>query len=455
MESQLFDAETSTRRALILGARLSTLLAAFSPQYGRRRWLTSASNSTATTPIPGSTHQWCDCSGDGIGDVDLEAADSRLARAPRPRRPPMVRQRRGADIRGCRGPGRVPHGLAEDRAGSGRGSRDEASQDHPEIVRYRHPRGDCRAIPAVCLGNHREPSCLHDPVQPPIGMDRAADRGSPGSTPRLSATGSARRRACRRTSGALSPARRGSSTQGSPSRPTRWSDRDIACRRKRNGNTLVEPGRIRVVLMAILWSSWAVTRGTRPHRETALVGAGACYPTTWDYSTRSEMPTNGAWAEDGLIHQPRGPSRRIVSAARRPSGRTSRAASVAGLSPTCLSSSAQRIENGSCRRTGASIMASARHGLCALIRLIHVVECRGVLVLVFPYPTGERPDGPIEPGREPDLTLAWDAVQPEEPLGRSPTAPAGRERLQRAASRTPRANRGAEPGTAGIGRLRT
>ena len=53
----------------------------------------------------------------------LKELDAELMQAQGPGQPPLVREQPGADVRRDRGTGRVPHGLAADRAGAIRRAR--------------------------------------------------------------------------------------------------------------------------------------------------------------------------------------------------------------------------------------------------------------------------------------------------------------------------------------------
>ena len=59
------------------------------------------------------------------------------------------RQRPGPDLRRDRGTGRVPHGLAADRARNASATSSPRGDWHPPPVRHRHQGGDGRAVPAI------------------------------------------------------------------------------------------------------------------------------------------------------------------------------------------------------------------------------------------------------------------------------------------------------------------
>ena len=118
MDAILFHPETSQRRALILA--LGTYgTEGLSP--GEREPLISKLldlyRNDPDSGIHGAAEwtlrQWKQ-------QEKLKEARCRVDEAQGPGRPPLVREQPGADVRRDRGPGRVPHGLAADRAGSDR-----------------------------------------------------------------------------------------------------------------------------------------------------------------------------------------------------------------------------------------------------------------------------------------------------------------------------------------------
>ena len=116
MDAILFHPETSQRRALILA--LGT--------YGTEG-LSPGEREPLTGKLLDLYRNDPDCGIHGAAEwtlrqwgqqEKLKELDAELMQAQGPGRPPLVRQQPGADLRRDRGTGRVPHGLAADRAGT-------------------------------------------------------------------------------------------------------------------------------------------------------------------------------------------------------------------------------------------------------------------------------------------------------------------------------------------------
>ncbi len=148
MDAILFHPETSLRRALDPGAG-NLRHGGFSP--GEREPLTGKLLDLYRNDPDAGIHgaaewtlrQWKQ-------QEKLKDLDAELMQAQGLGRAAVVRQRPGADVRRDRGPGRVPHGLAADRAGTcRRETTSSPSDDDPPPVRHRRQGGHGRAIPAV------------------------------------------------------------------------------------------------------------------------------------------------------------------------------------------------------------------------------------------------------------------------------------------------------------------
>ena len=121
MDAILFDPETSIRRALILA--LGTYGADGLSPGEREPLIDRLLELYRDDPDAGihgaaewTLRQWKQ-------QEKLRSIDAELDEAQGPGRPALVRQRPGPDVRRDRRPGRVPHGLAGDRAGADRRER--------------------------------------------------------------------------------------------------------------------------------------------------------------------------------------------------------------------------------------------------------------------------------------------------------------------------------------------
>ena len=115
MDAVLFDRETSQRRALILA--LGTYgTEGLSP--GEREPLIGKLLDLYRNDPDGGIHgaaEWPAAMGPA---GEAQGGGYRVDEGQGPRRPPLVRQRPGTDLRRDRRPGRVSHGVAADRAGA-------------------------------------------------------------------------------------------------------------------------------------------------------------------------------------------------------------------------------------------------------------------------------------------------------------------------------------------------
>ena len=135
MDAILFHPETSMRRALILA--LGTYRTEGLSPSERRLLIGKLLDLYRNDPDSGihgaaewTLRQWKQ-------QKKLKDCRYRPRQAQGSRRPPLVREQPGADLRRYRGTGRVPHGFAADRAGSDRQERDAPPGRHSSPGRHR------------------------------------------------------------------------------------------------------------------------------------------------------------------------------------------------------------------------------------------------------------------------------------------------------------------------------
>ena len=212
MDAILFHPETSMRRALILA--LGTYgTEGLSP--GEREPLTAKLLDLYRNDPDAGIHgaaewtlrQWKQ-------REKLKAADAELMTLKDAGRPPLVRERPGADLRRDRRPGRIPDGLAADRTGTRMRTKrptgfasPAGSPSPPRRCRSSSIRGSCRTNPDFDVAQNYRDKYSPDP-------ERADDRRHLVWCRRLLQLAERAGRIAARTSGATSPPRRRALRQG-------------------------------------------------------------------------------------------------------------------------------------------------------------------------------------------------------------------------------------------------